>query len=118
HRMLRSRSWAASRMTWDTFNQIKKRTPLLRPKLRLPYRELEVLAVLSGREYFVESQRQLPDTLAGCIEHGVGDRGGDSGDADLADAARPQGSARVGNIGPQHLELGDIEMHRHMILGQ
>jgi len=40
HRMLCSRSWAARRMTWDTFNQIKKRTPLLRPKLRLPYREL------------------------------------------------------------------------------
>jgi group II intron reverse transcriptase/maturase len=46
HRMLRSRSWAASRMTWDTFNQIKTRTPLLRPKLRLPYRELQALAVL------------------------------------------------------------------------
>ena len=46
HRMLCSRSWAASRMTWDTFNQIKKRTPLLRPKLRLPHRELQALAVL------------------------------------------------------------------------
>ena len=37
HKMLRSRSRAASRLTWDTFNQIKQRTPLLRPKLRLPY---------------------------------------------------------------------------------
>ena len=46
HRMLCSRSWAASRMTWDAFNQIKTRTPLLRPKLRLPYRELQALAVL------------------------------------------------------------------------
>jgi group II intron reverse transcriptase/maturase len=46
HRMLCSRSWAASRMTWDTFNQIKKRTRLLQPKLRLPYRELQALAVL------------------------------------------------------------------------
>jgi RNA-directed DNA polymerase len=46
HRMLCGRSWAASRATWDTFNQIKKRTPLLRPKLRLPYRELQALAVL------------------------------------------------------------------------
>ena len=44
--MLRSRSWAASHMTWDTFNQIKQRTPLRRPKLRLPYRELQALAVL------------------------------------------------------------------------
>ena len=46
HRMLCSRSWAGSRLTWDTFNQIKQRTPLLRPKLRLPYRELQALAVL------------------------------------------------------------------------
>ena len=46
YRMLCSRSWAASRMTWDKFNQIKQRTPLLRPKLRLPYRELQALAAL------------------------------------------------------------------------
>ena len=45
-RMLRSRSRAASRLTWDAFNQINQRTPLLRPKLRLPYRELQALAVL------------------------------------------------------------------------
>jgi hypothetical protein len=44
--MLRSRSWAAGRLTWDAFNQIKQRTPLLQPKLRLPYRELQALAVL------------------------------------------------------------------------
>jgi retron-type reverse transcriptase len=46
HRMLRSRSWAGSRLTWDMFNQIKERTPLLQPKLRLPYAELQALAVL------------------------------------------------------------------------
>jgi hypothetical protein len=34
------------RLTWDVFNQIKERTPLLKPKLRLPYRELQALAVL------------------------------------------------------------------------
>ena len=45
-RMLRSRSWASRRLTWDAFNQIKERTPLLKPKLRLPYRELQTLAVL------------------------------------------------------------------------
>jgi hypothetical protein len=28
------------------FHQIKQRTPLLRPKLRLPYREMQALAVL------------------------------------------------------------------------
>src|SRR6267142_117505 len=45
-RMLCSRSWAGRRLTWDAFNRIKERTPLLTPKLRLPYRELQALAVL------------------------------------------------------------------------
>ena len=45
-RMLCSRSWAGRRLTWDVFNQIEERTPLLTPKLRLPYRELQALAVL------------------------------------------------------------------------
>jgi hypothetical protein len=31
---------------WSMFNQIKERTPLLRPKLRLRYPELQALAVL------------------------------------------------------------------------
>jgi len=44
-KMLCTRSWAGS-ITWETFNQIKARTPLLRPKLFLPYRELQALAVL------------------------------------------------------------------------
>jgi RNA-directed DNA polymerase len=45
-RMLRSRSRDGRRLTWDAFTQIDQRTPLLRPKLRLPYRELQALAVL------------------------------------------------------------------------
>ena len=45
-RMLCSRSWAGRRLTWDAFNRIKERTPLLTPKLHLPYRELQALAVL------------------------------------------------------------------------
>jgi RNA-directed DNA polymerase len=45
-RMLRSRSWASRRLTWDAFNQIEERTPLLKPKLRIPYRKLQALAVL------------------------------------------------------------------------
>ena len=45
-KMLRSRSWAGAHLSWEDFNQIKQRTPLLRPKLRLPYRELQQLAVL------------------------------------------------------------------------
>src|SRR5215813_6587518 len=45
-KMLCSRSWAGRRLTWDAFHQIKERTPLLKPKLRLPYRKLQALAVL------------------------------------------------------------------------
>jgi group II intron reverse transcriptase/maturase len=45
-RMLRSRSWAGGRLNWDKFHQIKDRTPLLKPKLRLPYSALQALAVL------------------------------------------------------------------------
>jgi RNA-directed DNA polymerase len=48
-KMLRSRSWAGRagrHFTWPDFNHLKERTPLLRPKLRLPYRALQALAVL------------------------------------------------------------------------
>jgi hypothetical protein len=45
-KMLCSRSWAGRHLTWAVFNQIKERTPLLRPKLYLPYRALQALAVL------------------------------------------------------------------------
>jgi RNA-directed DNA polymerase len=45
HKMLCSRSWAG-RIPWAVFHQIKERLPLLRPKLYLPYRELQALAVL------------------------------------------------------------------------
>ena len=44
-RMLCSRG-RDGRLNWDRFNQIKERNPLLRPKLRLPHRELQALAVL------------------------------------------------------------------------
>src|ERR1035438_5393950 len=45
HRMLCSRSWAGAHLTWDAFHQIKERMPLQRPKLQLPYRALQALAV-------------------------------------------------------------------------
>lgn len=44
--MLRSRSWAGRRLTWSDYNQLKEKIPLLRPKLRLPHRALQALAVL------------------------------------------------------------------------
>jgi RNA-directed DNA polymerase len=45
HKMLCSRSWKG-RIRWTVFNQIKARSPLLRPKLYLPYRELQASAML------------------------------------------------------------------------
>ena len=44
-KMLSSRS-RAGHIRWDVFHRIKARFPLQRPKLRLPYRELQCLAVL------------------------------------------------------------------------
>jgi RNA-directed DNA polymerase len=45
HKMLCSRSWKGS-IRWVVFNQIKAQSPLLRPKLYLPYRELQGIATL------------------------------------------------------------------------
>jgi RNA-directed DNA polymerase len=44
-KMLSSRS-RKGKVTWEAFKQIKARYPLQRPSLRLPYRELQALAVL------------------------------------------------------------------------
>ena len=44
-RMLSSRSWKST-IWWKYFHQIKERTPLLRPKLYLPYAELQAITVL------------------------------------------------------------------------
>ena len=38
--------FTGQRLTWEVFHQIRARTPLLQPKLRLPYQELQALAVL------------------------------------------------------------------------
>jgi hypothetical protein len=45
HKMLSSRS-REGHLPWEIFQQIKVRHPLPRPKLHLPYRELQALAVL------------------------------------------------------------------------
>jgi RNA-directed DNA polymerase len=45
-KMLCSRSWAGRHLTWAAFNRLKERIPLLRPRLRLPYRALQALVVL------------------------------------------------------------------------
>ena len=44
-KMLCTRS-RAGHIRWAVFQRIKQRTPLLRPKLYLPYRELQALVVL------------------------------------------------------------------------
>ena len=43
--MLSSRSWQGE-VLWKQFQQIKERVPLVRPKLYLPYSELQAIAVL------------------------------------------------------------------------
>jgi group II intron reverse transcriptase/maturase len=45
HKMLSTRSWAAS-CTWAVFNQLKERFPLQRPKIYLSYGRLQTYAVL------------------------------------------------------------------------
>jgi hypothetical protein len=45
YKMLGSRS-REGRLTWEIFLRIKTRFPLLRPRLVLPYRELQAIAVL------------------------------------------------------------------------
>jgi group II intron reverse transcriptase/maturase len=44
-RMLSSRSWKGE-IWWKYFHRIKERSPLLRPKLYLPYAELQAIAAL------------------------------------------------------------------------
>ncbi|SAL07223.1 RNA-directed DNA polymerase [Caballeronia calidae] len=44
-KMLSSRSRSGG-ITWEAFQEIKKRFPLMRPKLHLPYRALQAIAVL------------------------------------------------------------------------
>jgi group II intron reverse transcriptase/maturase len=44
-KMLSSRSWHGT-VYWKQFQRIKEQFPLLRPKLYLPYRELQAIAVL------------------------------------------------------------------------
>ena len=44
-KMLSSRSWKGE-VRWKQFQRIKARFPLLRPKLYLPYRELQAIATL------------------------------------------------------------------------
>jgi RNA-directed DNA polymerase len=45
YKMLCSRSWKAH-FPWQVFHRIKARFPLQRPRLALPYKELQSLAVL------------------------------------------------------------------------
>lgn len=45
-KMLCSRSWAGRRFAWTDFHRLKETHALLRPKLYLPYQELQALALL------------------------------------------------------------------------
>jgi len=65
---------------------------------------------------FIGGYGQLSDAFSCGVEYGVGDRGADSGDADLADAPRAHRGVRVRLVGPDHIDLGHIQMHWHVIL--
>ena len=45
HKMLCSRSWKGA-VRWSVFQRIRTQFPLMRPKLYLPYRELQAIAML------------------------------------------------------------------------
>jgi hypothetical protein len=45
HKMLCSRSWKGS-IRWTVFHRIMAQSPLVRPKLYLPYQELQTIATL------------------------------------------------------------------------
>jgi hypothetical protein len=44
-KMLSSRSWKGT-VWWEQFQRIKTQFPLLQPKLYLPYRQLQAIAIL------------------------------------------------------------------------
>jgi RNA-directed DNA polymerase len=44
-KMLSSRSWNGA-IRWEQFQRSREQFPLLRPKLYLPYRELQAIAIL------------------------------------------------------------------------
>ena len=47
-KMLSSRSWDGV-IRWEQFQRIKEQFPLLRPKLYLPYRELQAIAIRESK---------------------------------------------------------------------
>src|SRR5438874_570802 len=72
----------------------------------------------SRLEQLVESDRQIAHSLTASVEDSVRDCRADSGYADFSDASGTHGSVWVGNIRPDHVNLGDVHVHRHMILSQ
>src|SRR5207237_898980 len=70
-------------------------------------------------DQYVELDRQAADTPAGRVEDRVGDRGGDAGDADLADAARPDRvEVAIILVAEADVDLADVGVHRHVVLGE
>src|ERR687893_6355 len=56
-------------------------------------------ACSNAAEELVEGDRQVPDALAGGVEHRVGYRRRDAGYTDLTDAVRAPGRVRGGAVG-------------------
>src|SRR5690606_30061574 len=71
-----------------------------------------------GSQQLVGRDREVADASAGGVVDGVGDGGAGAGDADLADAAGAHGGVRVGDVGPDQVDLGDVEVDGDVVVGE
>src|SRR6202163_1680663 len=75
-------------------------------------------AIDLSRKHLVERDRQFADAFAGCVVNCIRDSGADAGDADLTNAVRAHWRVRIGDIGPDHIDLGHVHVHGHVVLGE
>src|SRR5712691_10044406 len=67
----------------------------------------------------VYADGQVADADAGGVVNGIGDRGGDTDDADLADSLGPGGAdVRILLVDPAHVDGADVRVDRDVVLGQ
>src|ERR1700689_357070 len=69
-------------------------------------------------EQLVKSDWQLADTPTGRVEDCIGDSRAHTGNADLPDATRAHRRVWIGNVGPDHVNLGHVHVNRDMVFGE